>query len=212
MGRISEADLRCIRCLSPQNVMKGVAVDKKWPIWEKEKQLVGANKIKAVVPCCEPVDGDLVRSLGFGIYSLLFTLSLTGVLPLPAQALKPEEILVVANRNARHSIRLAKYYMQKRGIPDENLVKLWVTDKEVCSRENYERKIAKRIKKKLLSYKSPQRPRCLALIYGVPLKVAPVPLTHAEKAELCALNEKIRISGRGLNLRRWIAEKKKLKS
>ena len=25
------------------------------------KTLVDANKIKAVVPCCEPVDGDLVR-------------------------------------------------------------------------------------------------------------------------------------------------------
>jgi len=118
-----------------------------------------------------------------------FTLFLMSVLPLPAQALKPEEILVVANQNARHSLRLAKYYMQKRGIPDENLVKLWVTDKEAITRENYERKIVKRIRKKLLSYQSAQRPRCLALIYGVPLKVAPVPLTQAEKAELGALNE-----------------------
>ena len=30
-------------------------------IRESGKQLVDANKIKAVVPCCEPVDGDLVR-------------------------------------------------------------------------------------------------------------------------------------------------------
>ena len=30
-------------------------------IREHGKKLVDANKIKAVVPCCEPVDGDLVR-------------------------------------------------------------------------------------------------------------------------------------------------------
>ena len=32
-----------------------------WPKFNTEKTLVDANKIKAVIPCCEPVDGDLVR-------------------------------------------------------------------------------------------------------------------------------------------------------
>ena len=56
-------------------------------------------------------------------------------------AIEPNEVLVLANKNAWHSVGLAKYYMKQREIPDENLVKLWITDKTWCSREHYERKV-----------------------------------------------------------------------
>ena len=56
-------------------------------------------------------------------------------------ALEPDEILVIANRNAARSVGLAKYYMKKRKIPEENLIKLWVTDNETCSRVDYEKKV-----------------------------------------------------------------------
>jgi hypothetical protein len=59
----------------------------------------------------------------------------------PCTALEPDEILVVANRNAARSVGLAKYYMKRREIPKENLIKLWVTDKENCSRMDYNKKI-----------------------------------------------------------------------
>ena len=52
------------------------------------------------------------------------------LLTAPCTALEPDEILVVANRNAARSVGLAKYYMKKRGIPKENLIMLWVTDGE----------------------------------------------------------------------------------
>ena len=40
----------------------------------------------------------------------------------PCDALQPHEILVIANKNAARSVGLAKYYMQKRNIPQANLV------------------------------------------------------------------------------------------
>jgi len=59
MGVISEADFRCIQCLKPISDTREIARNMKWT--NTVKQLVDANKIMAVVPCCEPVDGDLVR-------------------------------------------------------------------------------------------------------------------------------------------------------
>ncbi|MCP4720949.1 MAG: hypothetical protein GY860_15960, partial [Desulfobacteraceae bacterium] len=55
-----------------------------------------------------------------------------------AWALAPEEVLVIANFNAAKSRGIANYYMEQRKIPPENLVLLWMTDKEACSRVEYE--------------------------------------------------------------------------
>ncbi len=62
------------------------------------------------------------------------------IFALPASALSPDEVLVIANRNAAKSIGLAGWYMEKRHIPKENLLPLFVTDKETCSRETYLKK------------------------------------------------------------------------
>ena len=45
-------------------------------------------------------------------------------------ALDPDAILVVANRKAARSVGLAEYYMDKRNIPKENLLQVWITDSE----------------------------------------------------------------------------------
>jgi hypothetical protein len=59
------------------------------------------------------------------------------VLVYPAMALEPSEILVIANKNASESLGLARYYMEQRKIPKKNLLTLWLTDKETCTREVY---------------------------------------------------------------------------
>jgi len=58
-----------------------------------------------------------------------------------SSALTPEEVLVVANFNAAGSLELAAYYMKKRGIPNSNLLKVWVDDNEKISRKDYDKKI-----------------------------------------------------------------------
>ena len=122
----------------------------------------------------------------------LVTMEAVCLLPIPCMALEPDEILVVANRNAARSVGLAKYYMKKRGIPEDNLVQLWVTDKEWCSREDYEKKVVPRVRR-YLKEKDPMRKiRCLVTVYGVPLKVAPQKMTSEEEKELVRLKKRQR--------------------
>ncbi len=74
--------------------------------------------------------------------------------------------------------------MKKRGIPQENIIRLFVTDKERISREDYEKKIAVPIKKFINQEGRDSEIRCLVLMYGMPLKIAPPVLTKQEKNEL----------------------------
>ena len=89
----------------------------------------------------------------------------------PCWALTPREILVVSNRNLTTSVSLAKYYMERRGIPENNLITLSVTNIEQISGGDYEKDIAKPIRSHLKD-KDPFRfIRCLVMMYGLPLKV-----------------------------------------
>ena len=95
------------------------------------------------------------------------------MLSLPASrsmALTPDEVLVVANRNAAKSPGLARFYMEQRGIPGQNLVLLWMTDKETCTREAYDKKAVPPVRRFL---KAHPEIRALVTLFGVPLKIAP---------------------------------------
>ncbi len=98
----------------------------------------------------------------------------------PAHALAPHEVLVIANRNASASQGLAKYYMEQRQIPRENLVLLWITDKETCSREAYETKVIPPVRRALEA--NPDI-RALVTVHGVPLRIAgdPEPEKRTDK-------------------------------
>ena len=85
-----------------------------------------------------------------------------------AHALAPDEVMVIANRNASASIGLARYYMEKRNIPRENLIQLWITDRETCSREAYETKVVPRVRRAL---EGRSEIRALVTLYGVPLRI-----------------------------------------
>lgn len=106
-------------------------------------------------------------------------------------ALSPDEVLVVANRNARSSMALAEYYMERRQIPDANIVKVWVTDKESCSRSEYG-KIVRQVRKHLAQLAEPWRIRCLVMMYGVPLKIAASELTKEDKQYIDVLKSQQR--------------------
>ena len=93
-------------------------------------------------------------------------------------ALQPSQVLVVANKNAARSVGLAKYYMQKRDIPEENLLEIWVTDSERCSREEFDARIAVPVHRFVQEKKGRTQIRCLLLMYGVPMKAAGPPVTE----------------------------------
>lgn len=111
-------------------------------------------------------------------------LCLLMVRPVSLLALEPNEVVVVANRFVEESVDLAHYYMKQRGIPKENLIRIDTTEKESCSREDYDEDIAGPVRKFLQKRENPEAIRCLVTLYGVPLKVGPPGLTKTEKKEL----------------------------
>jgi len=68
-------------------------------------------------------------------------------------ALEPDEILVIANKNSTESRRIARYYCNKRGVPDRNIIALPLGAKlkDTISRGDYEKKLAEPIRKRLLA-------------------------------------------------------------
>ena len=106
------------------------------------------------------------------------------ILTVPCNAPEPHEILVIANKNAARSVGLAQYYMQKRNIPQANLVELWISDKESCSRKDYEERAVYKIRKHLKEKDPNHQIRCLVTMYGVPFKVMPPTMTTDEKKQV----------------------------
>lgn len=102
-------------------------------------------------------------------------------------ALDPEEVLVVTNLNAAKSKELAEYYMEKRHIPEENIVSLFITDKEICSRNEYEKKAIPPIREFL---RKNNQIRAIVTMYGVPLKISSPEKNQSEKAILHELETK----------------------
>ena len=115
------------------------------------------------------------------------------ILTSPCNALEPHEILVVANKNAARSVGLAKYYMKKRNIPQINLAELWITDKEWCSRKDYEERAIYKIRKHLKEKDPNKQIRCLVTMYGVPLMVQPPEMTAEEKKQVANLRKSRKI-------------------
>lgn len=109
--------------------------------------------------------------------SVIFSLGLLGLLLLAAtsHALQADEVLVIANSRTDHSLGLARYYMQRRGIPAEHLVRISTTDQERCTRQEYERDIRNPVRQALEKLPPQTRIRCLVTMYGVPLAIQPSP-------------------------------------
>ncbi len=113
----------------------------------------------------------------------LLLLAVCWLLPRDALALEPAEVAVVANAKARDSLELARYYMERRGIPPEQLIVLRTTWEETCSREDYDKEIRLPLRQALTTMQGQGRLiRALAVIYGMPLKLNP-PLPSWSEAE-----------------------------
>ena len=88
-------------------------------------------------------------------------------------ALEPDEILVIANSDVAASVRTAQYYCAKRGVPVGNILALplGMSLGDTIDRDDYEKRLAEPIRKKLSSAELAGKIRCLLTTYGVPIKV-----------------------------------------
>ena len=126
----------------------------------------------------------------FKIFVFSALLGVLGTNPAVCRALEPHEILVIANANAARSVELAEYYMGRRSIPRRNLLILRLTAKERCSREEYDGKVVPAVRQYIREQDPNRTIRCLATIYGLPLKVGPPLIAVAEKTQVQALRKK----------------------
>ena len=112
--------------------------------------------------------------------------------PVLCWALTPDQVVVVANKMAWHSVELAKYYMKVRNIPSDNLIQLKATSDEICSREDYDKGVASPVRA-FLEKNDPagHRFHCLVTMYGVPLRVLAPKLTSKEQEELLGLQKQL---------------------
>jgi len=100
------------------------------------------------------------------LFALLFWAS-------AAFALKPDEILIIANKNNKESLAIAQYYCVRRKVPTRNILALSLGTKlsDAITRADYEKQLAEPIRKKLSSPKFSWEIKCLLITYGVPIKV-----------------------------------------
>jgi uncharacterized protein (TIGR03790 family) len=101
----------------------------------------------------------------------------------PLWALQPDEILVLANSNHAASVRLARYYCERRGVPSGHVVPLALgtTLRDTIGRDDYDKRVAQPIRRLLSTRADLAGIKCLVTTYGIPFRVGPRgPLTQHE--------------------------------
>ena len=88
-------------------------------------------------------------------------------------ALEADEILVVANTDYPASVRLARYYCEKRGVPAGNVipVSLGASLRDSLSRSDYNKRLVGPIRRIFMTRKDLEKIQCLVTTYGIPLSV-----------------------------------------
>jgi uncharacterized protein (TIGR03790 family) len=88
-------------------------------------------------------------------------------------ALEPNDILLIANTDQAASMRLARYYCEKRGVPSGNIipVSLGAQLRDSIGRADYEKRLAGPIRRTFATRKDLGHIECLVTTYGVPFKV-----------------------------------------
>jgi len=107
------------------------------------------------------------------------------------RALEPHEILVVANSDNAASVRLARYYCEKRGIPAGNVipVSLGTALRDTIGRADYDRRLAGPIRRTFLTRKDLGGIKCLVTTYGIPFRVGPREPLPGHEAQLKQLRQ-----------------------
>lgn len=99
-----------------------------------------------------------------------------------AIAIDPKDVYIVANSEMPESRSVADHYRTKRGIPKENVVELFLPKTEEMSRKDYDELLVDPLRDAWKDKKD--KVKVIVLVYGVPLRVAAVPVTEAEKGAL----------------------------
>lgn len=102
---------------------------------------------------------------------LLAPMAISLLLPRSAMGLEADQVLVVVNANAEGSVELGKYYCLARSVPEGHIVTIKTAPGFHVTRAIYDKEIAGPIREFLLANKLQDKITCIALMYGVPVRV-----------------------------------------
>jgi len=107
-------------------------------------------------------------------------------------AIRPDQLVLVVNKDEPEGLRIARYYMEKRHVPQQNLIVVRTSRDEHIGREKYDREIAAPVRRYLQQH-DPEGNRfvCLVLVYGLPLRVGSSALNPLEEKHVHELRRKL---------------------
>ena len=116
-----------------------------------------------------------------------------------APALRPDEVVVVANSANDDSMAVAQHYMQRREIPQRNLFTLAYEEfgelEEMDQNpawwpyETFRAKLVGPLERFLVDRELKDRALCIVMVYGTPFRVGRFKFTEAQEAALQAMLE-----------------------
>jgi uncharacterized protein (TIGR03790 family) len=95
-------------------------------------------------------------------------------------ALKPDQVLVVANSDSKLSTGLAEFYASQRDIPKRNIVLVKTPQTYLISSDVYQNAVRRPIIQAMLERRLDSHIRCICVIWGVPVRISEA---NAKKAE-----------------------------
>lgn len=118
------------------------------------------------------------------VYRIVFVIAwlLLGT-PQVCQALQPDQIALVVNRNMPESRELAEFYKLARHIPEGRIIELDLPTTEEMSFEQFERDAVLPLRAFLREHGLERQVRCLLTFHGVPIRVAARPDSFELKDE-----------------------------
>jgi len=117
---------------------------------------------------------------------ILFFLLVIGASAARAE-LRADELALVVNRNMPEGVALARFYAEKRGVPDGRIIELDLPTTDQMSFDAYERNVVPAIRNVLRNQRLDKQVRCLVTFYGVPLRVEARSNTPEDAKELKAI-------------------------
>ena len=92
-----------------------------------------------------------------------------------------DQVAVLANSQNPESLKLATYYMRRRGIPESNRVDLKLPTTDTISREVFENEVLKPVRQELRQHELSRRIKVLVTTFGMPLRVERPKVASQEK-------------------------------
>jgi uncharacterized protein (TIGR03790 family) len=92
------------------------------------------------------------------------------LLPIPVQALGPQDVFLIVNKKVPESRTLAEHYCQQRDVPKDHIVELALPTTEDISRQDFNKSLREPLRAAFQEKRD--RARVLVSMYGVPLRVS----------------------------------------